>query len=547
MKVWTVTVNDILKRDIFKHAKLIAGENGKHREIKWTHILEMDEFDEFINGGELILTTGSNIAFDSPAGIPKIKRLIEKNVAGICIELGTHVKEINPEIIQTADQHHFPIITFPHIVKFVDITQDLHTIIINQHHQMLKQLHHLSNQFNELSLEPNGVLKIIKKLHEHFHTTVLLITDDKKTYYSPLQNNERLETIRSFMNKSMNIEAYKDFLLDNEYYTAFPIKGLGHSWGNLCLQEKSENLDEFSFSVLDRASLAIAQILLRNRTIEERKQNQEEEIVQKLLHGEEYESSIAHKILPAPAKNLYYRLILVENHTHEEYFNKDDWEEIKLQQSIIIRSLFKKYGFFPAMSVTKNKIAVIASFYKNSNAQKDTDRFILVSKEINHIYEKNIFHGNECNIGISSFQKDYANVASCYKEANNVLFIQKKQILKALFYEEIGVYRLLSKLSQEELESYAAEYLGPLLEYDEKMNGNLLLTLSVFLETMGSKKETADRLFIVRQTLYHRLDKIKELLGEDFMEPMKRQAIEMATCAYALLNNNSNFSEFTKQ
>lgn len=537
MENWKVTINDILGRDIFKNAKLIAGEKGKDREIKWSHILEMEAFDSFINGGELILTTGSNIEFDSPAGIPKLNKLIEKDVAGICIELGTHVKAIAPEIIAFANKHHFPIIAFSQIVKFVDITQDLHTIIINRHHQMLNHLHVLSNQFNELSLEPNGILKILKKLYDLFHATALLITDDKKAFYYPLKLKERTEFMNLIMNNSIKLEPYRDHLLDNEYYTTFPIKGLGHSWGNLCLQKKSNDLDEFSFSVMDRASLAIAQILLRNRTIEERKQNQEEEIVQKLLHGEEFESSIAHKFLPAPANNCYYRLILIENNSIEENLKEEDWEEIKLQQSIILRSLLKKNGFFPAMSVTKNKIAVIASFYKKSNTIRDIDSFTILAKEIRNIHENHIFHGDHYGIGISSLQKDYKKIAACCHEANEVLFIQKKKLLDTLFYEEIGVYRLLLKLNQNELKAYVSEYLGPLLEYEEKIKGNLLLTLSIFLDTMGSKKETSDRLYIVRQTLYHRLEKIEELLGDDFMEPTKRQAIELAVSAYKMLNN----------
>ncbi|WP_156290578.1 PucR family transcriptional regulator [Oceanobacillus salinisoli] len=548
MESWKVTIKDVLARDIFNHAKLIAGLGGGYREVKWTHILEMDDFESFINGGELILTTGSNIQFDSPVGIPKINKLIEKDVAGICIELGTNVTEVSPAIIEFANQHNFPIITFEQIVKFVDITQDLHTILINHHHQMLNKLHVLSKQFNELSLEPNGILKILKELHYHFDSAVLLLTDDTKTFYYPPKIKNRTESIHSLMDKLMKIEPYKEHLLDNEYYIFFPIKGLGHSWGNLCLQKRENDLDEFSFSIIDRAALAIAQIMLRNRTIEERKQNQEEEIVQKLVNGEEYHSSEINKVLPSPAKNLFYRVILIESSSNNKDMKEEDWEEIKLQQSIILRSLFKNYGFFPAMSVTKDKIAIIASFYKNGNAKKDTESFIQVTNAMKQIQEKNVLVGNDLSVGISKPQKDFSYIAQCYQEANDVLFIQKTNILNALFYEEIGVYRLLISLfNHEELESFVWDHLGPLLEYDQKMKGNLLITLSVYLETMGSKKETADRLFIVRQTLYHRLEKIKELLGEEFMEPVNRQAIELAVSAYSLIHNNSENDNITLQ
>jgi purine catabolism regulator len=71
-------------------------------------------------------------------------------------------------------------------------------------------------------------------------------------------------------------------------------------------------------------------------------------------------------------------------------------------------------------------------------------------------------------------------------------------------------------------------------------DANLIDTLNVYLECNGSKKETAQRLYIVRQSLYHRLKKLNELLGEDFMMTPKRQAIEFAVSAYKYLNKNEH-------
>ncbi|MCF3944513.1 PucR family transcriptional regulator [Oceanobacillus alkalisoli] len=540
MENFKVTVKDILKRRLFKNATLITGGNGVGREITWTHILEMEAFDSFINGGELILTTGSNMPLDSKEGIPKLKKLIELEVAALCIELGTHVQEIEPVIIAFANEHDFPIIIFRDVVKFVDITQDLHTILINSHHEQLKYLHDLSNVFNELSLEPNGVLKILKKLHESFNLDVVLVSDDKQLFYYPLKNKEQAETILSLIDTEREVEPYHEVLFHDDYYTVFPIKGLGSSWGDLYIQERSAALDEFSFSIIDRATLAIAQIMLRNKTIEERKQNQEENLVQQLLHGEEYESTAALKFLPAPAENLYYRLIMIENSSYHKEMRDEDWEEIKLQQSIILRSIFKRHNFFPAISITKNNIAVIASYYKSSYANSDIDIFTIISEAIKKSNKDNIFRGKNSYIGISSLQKDYAKLNKCYAEANAVLAIQKMDILDILFFEDIGIYRLLMNLPKHELEAYVFDYLEPLLDHSRQTKNDLLLTLAVYLETMGSKKETSERLSIVRQTLYHRLEKIEELMGEDFMKPTNRQAIELAIGAYALLGNKVN-------
>ena len=83
-----------------------------------------------------------------------------------------------------------------------------------------------------------------------------------------------------------------------------------------------------------------------------------------------------------------------------------------------------------------------------------------------------------------------------------------------------------------------------MLEFDQKLNSNLFETLRVYLECSGSKKETSDRLFIVRQTLYHRLDRLETLLGKDFMEPANRLAIETAIKAYELVIGKTQQNDY---
>jgi purine catabolism regulator len=95
------------------------------------------------------------------------------------------------------------------------------------------------------------------------------------------------------------------------------------------------------------------------------------------------------------------------------------------------------------------------------------------------------------------------------------------------FYEDLHLYRLISLMSKHvNLKELAAEYLQPVIQYDQKYNGKLLETLKTYLECNGSKQEAASKLFIVRQTLYHRLQKLENILGEDFMDHEKRVAIE---------------------
>ncbi|HEY9577221.1 MAG TPA: helix-turn-helix domain-containing protein, partial [Pseudobacillus sp.] len=104
------------------------------------------------------------------------------------------------------------------------------------------------------------------------------------------------------------------------------------------------------------------------------------------------------------------------------------------------------------------------------------------------------------------------------------------------FYDDLHIYRLIYAVHEQGvLHEFVSDYLSAVLAYDDYHHAKLINTLKTYLECNGSKKETAERLYIVRQTLYHRLEKLYELLGEDFMEPPKRQAIEFAISAYEYL------------
>ncbi|ETT81547.1 PucR family transcriptional regulator ligand-binding domain-containing protein [Viridibacillus sp. FSL R5-0477] len=539
---FVLTIQDILERKSFKSAKVIAGSKGLSNQVKWSHILEIKEFETLINGGELILTTGVGLQLDLTTQISYLENLIEKNAAGMCIEIGPYFKEIPIELIKLADEHDFPLIIFEEVVRFVDITQDLHTLIINQHHQWLSQLDTLSTKFIDLSLSPNGILKILQELNHYFRQGVLFITDNSKSYYYPSEIKELETSIRSFIESSpSDMTVQRNFTLSTQTFALMPVKGLGQVWGHLCLQVQQPLSNEFFFLILDRAALAIAQILLRNRTIQERKQNMEDELVQNLIKGRDYEQDDVQTYLPAASRNMYFRIFVMQLNSEEINIVEEDWEELKLQRSMLVRSIFKRHGFFPAVSSKRTEIVVIASFIAADHLKEKTDRFDQIIQSIKDMKDTSTFCGNECKFGVSRVYKDIAQVKEGYVEAKKAITLKKSDIVNTYFYNDLGINRLLLLLIEsKQLENYVHDYLDVILSYDKKYESDLFTTLCIYLECNGVKNETADRLFIVRQTLYNRLEKLETLLGSNFMEPSNRLALEVAIKAYQLLLKQNN-------
>lgn len=67
------------------------------------------------------------------------------------------------------------------------------------------------------------------------------------------------------------------------------------------------------------------------------------------------------------------------------------------------------------------------------------------------------------------------------------------------------------------------------MEWDSKNNDeNLLTTLAVYLENMGKCNITSNKLYIHRNTLNYRLNKIKEILDCDIDDPSTRLRLEIS-------------------
>jgi purine catabolism regulator len=107
---------------------------------------------------------------------------------------------------------------------------------------------------------------------------------------------------------------------------------------------------------------------------------------------------------------------------------------------------------------------------------------------------------------------------------------------QVLMSADVGVYRLLSRLVDDpELETFVAEQIGGLLEYDARHGRELVRTLDEYLSSSLSKSRTAAALGIRRQTLYARLERISALLGGlDLDQRERRAALDLALTAWRL-------------
>ena len=80
----------------------------------------------------------------------------------------------------------------------------------------------------------------------------------------------------------------------------------------------------------------------------------------------------------------------------------------------------------------------------------------------------------------------------------------------------MGIFKLLMSIEDEEItHEYYEHTIQAIKDYDKKNNSDLTDVLRSYLKNNGSVKETADELFIHRNTVNYKINKIEELLNMD--------------------------------
>lgn len=540
------TIRDALQRPLFAESEVIGGRTGLNRAIRWVHVLESASFESLIHGEEMILTTGIGASADLPSSLAFMQNLIDKNAACLCIELGAYFSSIPQEMIDLANRHDFPLIIFTRTVRFVDITLDLHSLIINRHHRMLQELESISREFHRLTLTSQGTIKVLQLLSKSTRTQIVYMQPQGKPLFFPILSPEEQAPLLSFFaafGEEME-GAQPDaapYIRDYGHKTIAlkPVGALDQTWAYI-LMVCNHKPQEFDCLLLDSASLSIAQELLRTRYMEERKLFSENLWVDELIGGRTQDDNRL-KGLVGPDFNvvneLPYRVCLIEIENPRDVkwnSSENDWESITFHLSLILRSIFEKYSLRPLITLKNNRLTVIALDIQSKLPGKL--RLQQALDALQHIRSDEKLKDLQLVIGVSKSHRGLKHAYAGYQEAVQALSLYSCYQKSLLFYEELGVFQLLLSLNDgKTLENFIRSYLGPLIDHDLAKGSELLLTLRVYLDHDGSKQIAARNLFIVRQSLYYRLDKITELLGEDFMLPENRISIQVALRAYQLL------------
>ncbi len=138
--------------------------------------------------------------------------------------------------------------------------------------------------------------------------------------------------------------------------------------------------------------------------------------------------------------------------------------------------------------------------------------------------------------GISGPAEGLTAWPKAYAEALQAMELGERLNLdRNVKFSSMGVYRLLIVLEGiPDVRLFMQQTVGALVVYDAEHRSSLMETLDAYFNYHGNISKTAETLFIHRNTLLYRLDRIQELTDHDLSQANMRLALQLALKLYQL-------------
>jgi PucR family transcriptional regulator, purine catabolism regulatory protein len=163
------TVREVLALEPVRHGapRVVAGEAGLDRPVRWVHAAEVPDIATLLRGGELVLTTGIGLPADDTGLRTFITELADVGIAGLVVELGRRYPAHVPSVmVAAAARRELPLVELRRPTPFVRITEAVHALIVDAQLTELRATEEIHQRFTELSVEGAEPAEVVRQAAE---------------------------------------------------------------------------------------------------------------------------------------------------------------------------------------------------------------------------------------------------------------------------------------------------------------------------------------------------------------------------------------------
>ena len=545
------TVRKLLESEQFPKMKLLCGEKGLDLEVKGIRIIEIEDMERYLTGGEILITSFQVYLSCSDREVEQhFEDLVKSDISGFIVKKR---KEYDPTgrrlslLEKHCKKYEIPLVEISEDSYYWGIIRYVIMQVFDKDTARLKYFKITHDNFNTFILRNNGssntASDIIKFLSVMIENPVVL-------YYGNLNCMVSTNSDNSKLILSDEIQPYKPNIITKfqymkqmkgscvQYVVKFAI--LNEMEIYITITEENRELTELDYMAIENAIINLQYGFLSEFAQDEVKKKYQRDLIHNILNG-----LLSSKEMTEAAAQLgmkesdTYRVVdfhTIKKNVQRKY-TKEQLHEVGVIEGELMHLL-------PDALIYRNMDQIVMIQQVDSN-QTELE-YQKEMEEIEEVIQRSILYrkkDTDFQIGIGKSVEGYQRLKESYYEASQAIkYIEIIRLVtgdknkSVVHYSNLGFFQIFGKVDDmTELERCIPETLKKLYLYDDEHKGELITTLQMYLRNNQSIKKTAGAMFVHYRTISYRLEKIKQISGINFDNANEVLAVSNGLIIYKML------------
>ena len=546
------TVRKLLESEQFPKMKLLCGEKGLDLEVKGIRIIEIEDMERYLTGGEILITSFQVYLSCNDREVEQhFEDLVKSDISGFIVKKR---KEYDPTgrrlslLEKHCKKYEIPLVEISEDSYYWGIIRYVIMQVFDKATARLKYFKITHDNFNTFILNNNGscntASNIIKFLSVMIENPVVL-------YYGNLNCMVSTNSDNSKLILSDEIQPYKPNIITKfqymkqmkgscvQYVVKFAI--LSEVEIYITITEENRGLTELDYMAIENAIINLQYGFLSEFAQDEVKKKYQRDLIHNILNG-----LLSSKEMTEAAAQLgmkesdTYRVVdfhTIKNNVQSKY-TKEQLHEVGVIEGELKHLL-------PDALIYRNMEQIV--MIQQVDSEQTELEYQKEMEEVEDVIQRSIFYrkkDTDFQIGIGKSVKGYQRLKESYHEASQAIkYIEIVRLVtgdknkSVVHYSNLGFFQIFGEIDDmTKLERYIPETLKKLYEYDDEHKGELIPTLQMFLSNNQSIRKTAGAMFVHYRTISYRMEKIKEITGINFDNANEVLAVSNGLVIYKMLN-----------
>lgn len=519
-------LGDLLSHEMTCGLSVINENADLNRKVYTIESTETPDAFSYVGSNSFIVTTAMVYQHNQEELAKLIEKLNDKPCAGLGIKLGRFIDKLDARVIERADALGFPLVLIPKDKTLGDIYQHLLSILWNNQNTELLEALNLKRKLYELVINGATLERILSNTSKSIKKSLVVVDifgevcakggADRETADIALKYvAEHREELQKLVHAEVTeAEGYFMFI--------YPIRSISGNTHYLTAFGQESRISVSSY-VMEEIILLLQVILYKSLFTIFNDIQMRNDLSSRLVNlngnGEKYTLS---QIFVEGKKyglkvSSHYRVV-VGRFLRFYHYKFSEIQFMQREEKYIL-------GFEMVKKVLKRKYhdsALVLADIENwqfiilfQDCEDDKMKGLnILAKELQStLKEKLVLTVGEKVYGVASIGTSY------WKLKEGLDCLKEEPSEQVLNYQPLSAGELLKSISKKQSQVVCKELLKDLAYPDNDQNIELRRTLKTYLESRCSIVETANRMYVHRNTIRYRIKKCETILGKPLDGP----------------------------